>query len=107
MTRPLPFHALLIVVLLVGCSPTAPPQDAAESSDRPLASHAEVARSMAEQATTLSVVGNTDQPAPTVNAGQPGAGNGRAQRAITSPQAGGPGFHRARAGPHVQPAGHG
>ncbi|HMQ12161.1 MAG TPA: hypothetical protein PKD21_01780, partial [Candidatus Competibacter phosphatis] len=66
MTRPLPFHALLIVVLLVGCSPTAPPQDAAVSKRQAAGqSHPEVARSVAEQVTTLSVVGEADQPAPT------------------------------------------
>ncbi|MDG4561624.1 MAG: von Willebrand factor type A domain-containing protein, partial [Candidatus Competibacter sp.] len=35
MTRPLSFHALLIVVLLAGCSPTAPPQDVADKMSVP------------------------------------------------------------------------
>ncbi|HMR02037.1 MAG TPA: hypothetical protein PKA43_01550, partial [Candidatus Competibacter phosphatis] len=66
MTRPLPFHALLIVVLLAGCSPTAPPQDAAESKRQAAGqSYPEVARSVAEQTTTRSVVGKADQPVPT------------------------------------------
>ena len=68
MTRPLPFHALLIVVLLAGCSPTAPPQDAAESKRQAAGqSYPEVARSVAEQTTTRSVVGKADQPVPTTS----------------------------------------
>ncbi|MEZ5601426.1 MAG: hypothetical protein R3F36_10905 [Candidatus Competibacteraceae bacterium] len=53
MTRPLPFHALLIVVLLAGCSPTAPPQDAADKQRVAGQSHPEVAAATVAAATAL------------------------------------------------------